>query len=129
MNHLKKSNKDSEPVLKTNSVESEGYGLLSKLRLHSEEGTGIKDMAAEDIYKHHKVFHQNDPKDFKKWDKNMIKLTDKHRINIKDDVVVFERHHRKIQKKTVTSRGKLFWGHHAANSLLVEDTKNDKAAT
>ena len=94
-----KSSKKSELIWKTNSVESEGYGLLYKLRLHSEEGTGIKDMTAEDIYKHHKVFHQYDVKDFQKWDKNMIKLTDKHRMIIEDDVATFELHHKNIKRK------------------------------
>ena len=70
----KQKTKNDKPIWKNNSVQSDAYGLLYKLRLHSDQGYGIDSMSAEEIYKHHKVFHDYDLHDFKKWDKKMIKF-------------------------------------------------------
>ena len=57
----------------------------------------------------------------------MIKLTDKHREIIEEQVAVFELHHSRVRKKTATSRGKRIWRRHCARELLVEDTKDGTA--
>ena len=84
-------------------------------------------MTSEEVYKYHTILHQFPLPDFKKWDKKMVKLTDKHRQQIEENIKLFKLHHSKIERKTATSRGKLFWRHHVANDLLVEDFKSGKA--
>lgn len=85
-------------------------------------------MSAEEIYKHHKVFHDYDLHDFKKWDKKMIKLTDKHRREIHQNIELFKRHRLKFPKNTASSRGKCIWRDHPASNILVCDTKSGNAS-
>ena len=58
----------------------------------------------------------------------MVKLTGKHRTEVNESIEAFRRHCIKFPKKTVNSRGKLFWGHHPAKNLLIQDTKSGKAS-
>ena len=123
----KKKTKNDAPIWKTRKVQSEAYTLLYKLRLHSEQGTGIDDMDAETIYKHHKVFHAFDLEDFKKKDIKMVKLTDKHRREINENIELFKNHRLRFPKKSVSSKGKPIWRDHTASDLLKSDTKSGKA--
>lgn len=121
-----RNSKDVKPIWRTRSEISPAYSLLYKLRLHSEDGTGIDKMSADDIYKHHDIFHQYELKEFRKWDKDMVKLTDKHRLDIDINVKLFMEHCIIVPKKSVTSRGKLFWSMHSAKDRLAEDTKSGR---
>ena len=116
------------PIWKTRKETSEAYSVLYNLRLHRHKGAGAERVSAEEIYKHHKIFHQYPIEDFKKWDKEMVKLTDKQRKKIDDDVRCFQSHLAKCPRQSVTSRGKLFWDNHAANNRLIEDIKSGKAS-
>ena len=86
-------------------------------------------MSAEEMYKHHKIFQQYGLKDFKKYDKKMVQLTDKHRKQSNDEVKAFERQCLLFPRKSVTSKGKQFWGDHPAKKRLTEDTLSGKAKT
>ena len=56
----------------------------------------------------------------------MIKLTDKHRKVINENIELWRQHCLKFPKKRLTSKGKLFWRDHPAKSELREDTKSGK---
>jgi hypothetical protein len=122
------TSENKPPIWKTQKEESLAYGLLYKLRLHSEKGTGIDNMSTEEIYKHHPVFHQYKFSDFTEWDKRMVKLTDKHREHLRMQIEAFIRHRESCPQKTVSSRGKRLWHQHdAAKEQLRGDTLSGKA--
>ena len=117
--------KDAKPVWKTKKETSLGWLLLYKLRLHR---TAVGKMSSEGIYKHHSIFQQYDLKDFKKWDKEMVKLTNKHREKLEEDVELFRQHRQVHPMKKISSRGKLIWNTHPAKLQLIEDTRKGKSA-
>ena len=63
-------------------------------------------MSSENIYKFHPVFAQYDPGDFKKRDKEMIKLTSKHRERLESNIELFRLRCLKHPQKTMSSQGK-----------------------
>ena len=119
-----KQKKEEEVVWRTPKCKSEAYMLLYKIRLHSH---GSHEMSAEDIYNLHPIFQKYQLSDFKKYDKSMIKLTDKHREQIAQQVDAWQRHRMNCPQRTVSSRGKPIWHRHSARGVLVTDTKSGKA--
>merc|ERR1712115_224094 len=124
--HFDSSVKDAKPVWKTKKETSLGWLLLYKLRLHKVNIVGK--MSSEDIYEHHSIFQQYDLEDFKKWDKDMIKLTDRHRKRLEEDVELFRQHRQLHPMKKISSRGKPIWSNHPAKLQLINDTRRLKSA-
>ena len=124
--HFDPSKQVAKPVWKNKKETSTSWFLLYKLRLH--KGTNGGRLSAEDIYKHHPIFQQYDLTDFKKWDKEMIKLTDKHRKRLEENVEMFYRHRQIHPMKTISARGKRIWNNHPAKIQLIEDTRSGKAS-
>ena len=114
---------DNKPEWKN----SKARDLLYKLRLRRFEGVGA--MSSENIYKYHPVFAQYDLGDFKKRDKEMIKLTSKHRERLESDIELFRLHRLKHPQMTISSRGKRIWNNHPAKLKLIADTSSGKAAS
>ena len=102
---------------------SQPYSLLYKLRIHSHPP---EKFSAEEIYKHHKIFHQYTLKEFEHYDKNMIELTNKHRARNESEVERWERHQLACSDRNISSRGKPIWYKHPARNQLLEDTRNGK---
>ena len=120
----KSGENDGKPVWKSRKIISKGWSLLYQLRMRAH-GTAVS-MTTEQIYKLHSIFHQYDLKDFKKYDKDMKKLTDKHRNEVNENIQLWKKHRQKFPTKSQTSRGKLFWCDHPAKKKLREDTKSGK---
>ena len=120
-----KSTKDTKPFWTSRKESSDAYGLLYRIRLQIP----VRRLTTEEVYSKHKIFQQYDMKDFKVYDKRMIKLTSKHSKQIKEDIRLWELQRAVTAKKTKTSRNKLFWDSHPAKQQLTEDTKSGKAAS
>lgn len=121
------SKNGGKPLWRSKKKTSAAWGLLYKLRLYTENGTGIDRMSTDEIYKIHKIFHQYDLEDFKVYDKKMVELTDRDRRQTDEEVELFRQHCSHCTKRSVTSRGKPFWQDHAANKQLRDDTRSGKA--
>lgn len=84
-------------------------------------------MTVDEVWESHPIFKQYPLADFKTYYKNMVKLTDGRRKQLKRDVEIFREHMILFPRASLTSRGKPFWDTHPANSLLVEDTSSGRA--
>jgi hypothetical protein len=126
-----KNSKDGKPHWKSRKKgkNSKAHDLLYLLRVRQEGGTGIDKMSAEEIWNTYPIFQEHDLEDFKKYDKDVVKLAAKHRKQIDEEVEEWQYQRRMVPRKTVTSRGKKFWSSHPANTRLIEDTKSGKASS
>jgi hypothetical protein len=117
--------KDGKPFWKSRKKSSDAYGLLYKIRLQIP----VERLTTEEVYSKHEIFQQYSMKDFKDYDKRMVKLTSKHRKQIEEDVQLWKLQRAVTPRKTTTSRNKLFWSSHPAKQQLIEGTKSGKAAS
>ena len=104
---------------------SKARDLLYKLRLHRFRGTSA--MSSEDIYDSHSIFSQYDLNDFKKWDRDMIRLTQKHKQVIDEAIELYHQHRLIHPQVTISCRGKPIWNNHDAKLQLIGDTRSGKA--
>lgn len=126
-NNKGKGNGGEEPLWRTRSKVSEAYMLLYQLRFHSEKGTGADKMSAAEIYNKHPIFQQYDKEKFITWDKKVVKLAERDRKQVSEDVEMFRQHRLNFPPKEITARGKLSWSKHKAKDQLILDTKSGKA--
>jgi hypothetical protein len=117
--------KDGKPFWKSRKKTSDAYGLLYRIRLQIP----VERLTTEEVYSKHEIFQQYSMKDFKAYDKRMVKLTSKHSEQLEEDIRLWKLQRAATPRKATTSRNKLFWSSHPAKQQVIEDTKSGKAAS
>ena len=84
-------------------------------------------MTIKEIWESSDLFKCYPLDDFTKYDKKMIKLTEKRREMIQQQHQDFEQDVANFPPSQMTNRGEPFWHRHAANTLLKEDVESGKA--
>lgn len=110
------------------SKRSEGWHLLYGLLVDNESRDRLEAMSLQDIWESNRLFKCYPLNDFKKYYKDMDKLTKKRRQKLDEDELVFQQYCRDFPAKELTSKGEPFWYNHPAKSLLAEDVKSGLAS-
>lgn len=110
-----------EPWYTSVSTVSKAYSLLFLLYMDPSKTRSINDMTEEEVWKSHPQFQLYELEKFKNYIKNMKKLTNKRRNQIRDEEVSYERDMLKLPRNSKTSRGYPFWNDHLASELLQTD--------
>lgn len=117
--------KDGKPFWSSRKKQSDAYGLLYKIRMK----TATRSLSTAEVHKRHPIFKQYSLADFGKYDKNMMALTEKHRVQLNEQVRKWELQRAVTVKKDTTEKGKKFWSSSQAKMLLLEDTRSGKTTT
>lgn len=102
---------------------SEGYSLLYSLYIEPE-GTGIEEMPVQKLWQSHPAFRCYEFEKFEEYNKKMIKLTNKNRQQVKQDMEDFEHDMQLMPERSFTLNGEPFWHNHPAKELLNKDIEN-----
>ena len=106
---------------------SKAWHLLYELRMADESNDELNRMTAEEIWQSNELFKQYSLQNFKKYNNDMAKSTDKQRKDIKKEEEDFKQHCINIPHNEMTDRGEPFWYNHPAKSLLKEDVESGLA--
>ena len=106
---------------------SRAWHLLYELRMADESNDELNRMTAEEIWQSNELFKQYSLQNFKKYNNDMAKSTDKQRKDIKKEEEDFKQHCINIPHNEMTDRGEPFWYNHPAKSLLKEDVESGLA--
>jgi hypothetical protein len=94
--------KDGKPFWKSRSKASVAFGLLYRIRLN----TPLARLGTDKVHKQHNIFHQYNIEDFRKYDKEMIKLTARVGARMQTEINEWNIQRAVAVKKNTTSRGK-----------------------
>jgi len=116
-----------EPWKSRGKHNSTGWNLLFELRMNPTSNAKANAMTTEELWKSNTHFKCYKLEDFKKYDKEMVKLTAKLMKKRREENDVFEQHFQSKPHSIINDRGEPFWYNHPAKSLLAEDVKSGLA--
>ena len=100
---------------------SRGYALLYSLHIDPQKSSTINAMTVEELWESHPEFQKYALDNFKTYNINMKKLTDKKKMLIRYEEAAYHEDMLTLPHATTTSQGYPFWNKHRASKLLEED--------
>jgi hypothetical protein len=113
----------------TRKKRSKGWNLLYGLRMSKDTNDELNKMKVEEIWESNAHFKCYPLQDFKTYNADMIKMTDKCRKTLEQDVEDFKQDCKNIPHNETTDRGEPFWYNHRARLLLEKDVESGAAQT
>jgi len=123
------NNKDTESGVQpwtSKKKRSNGWYLLYKLRLFPDK-SGVSSMTQKEIWESSKLFKCYPFADFKKYDNEMMKLTQLRRERLRREREAFECDRATFPPSERTVRDEPFWNRHVAKEKLKDDVERGLA--
>ena len=108
---------------------SVGWQLLHDLLMVDKSKSELSDMTPQEIWASNDKFKCYPFEDFRKYLKDMLKITEKERAGVRNDLESFAKDCHNFPENEVTDRGEPFWYRSPAKKALAEDVKSGLAYT